>query len=461
MNFVNGIKKDSKGEIFIRSKIPPYGAPAGFGSADAALRMTQEANRASDMTKRLTALLSLEGIDDYLIRECRESRVELYYIKKALDTKRSADTHDITVRVYRSFFEDGNEYRGSSTVLIFSSMTDDEIRAKLRCGYDACLYIKDKAYPPAPPVSENAKCETRDLGAVARAYADALFSADNLEGAFVNSAEIFTTKKITRLVSSHGVDVTYSSFETSGETVVGSKEEEDVELYDSFSYEGECCGALADRVRARLCEARDRSHARRLCESGEYSVILEGGCVREMLGYALWKASAKNIFTGYSQASVGSRVGGALPDITASVTEPYSPEGIKMRDIELVRGGELCSVVGDMRFCSYLGREGTGEYEKLTVSDGTLSAEELFSGKCLHIASFSDFQFDPLDGYFGGEVRLGYLIDGKGKKLPVTGFSISGNYRELSESFEFSKERISDYTYDGPRYMKISGVSAG
>jgi PmbA protein len=417
-------------------------------------------NNDSNMTKRLTALLSLAGIEDYLIRECRESRVEYYYIKKALDTKRSADTQEVTVRVYRSFTEGGVEYRGSSTLLIFPSMTDEEIEKKLREGYAACLYIKDETYPPAPPVREDAKGEEHDLGAVAAAYADALFSADRVEGAFVNSAEIFTVEKRVRIVTSHGTDVSYASFETAGEMVVGSKEKEDVELYDAFRYDGECYGALADRVRARLCEARDRSHARRLCESGEYSVILEGGCVREMLGYALWKASARNIHTGYSQASVGAPVGGALPDITAIATEPYSAEGIKMRDLAIVRDGRLCAVVGGMRFCSYLGCEGTGEYERISAESGGAFSGSLFSGKCLHVVSFSDFQFDPLDGYFGGEVRLGYLIDGD-EKTPVTGFSISGNYRELGDSFVFSEERTVDYSYDGPRYMKIAGVVAG
>ena len=412
------------------------------------------------MIEKLTALLSLEGIADYIIIEKEEKRVEHYYIKKALDTKRSADTRDITVKVYRTFTENETEYRGSSAVLIFPSMNDDEIRKKLREGYAACLYVKDKAYPQAPPVSESATFEAHDLGEVACAYRDALFSADNEEGAFVNSAEIFTTEKKTRLVSSNGTDVRYLSFETSGEIVVGSKEEDDVELYDSFRYEGECYEALAERVRARLCEVRDRSHAKHLPESGNYSVILEGGCVREMLGYALWKASARNIHTGYSQASVGSPIGGALPDITACVTEPYSTEGIKMRDISLVRDGKLCSVVGGMRFCSYLGCEGTGDYEKISAESGDISADALFSDKCIHIVSFSDFQFDPLDGYFGGEVRLGYLIEGD-RKIPVTGFSISGNYLKLCDSFVFSIERTTDYTYDGPKFMKISGVGAG
>ena len=130
-----------------------------------------------------------------------------------------------------------------------------------------------------------------------------------------------------------------------------------------------------------------------------------------------------------------------------------------MRELPLVRDGKHTALVGGMRFCSYLGAEPTGEYDKLTADSGNTTLAQMRSGRCLHLVSFSDFQFDPLDGYFGGEVRLGYLVDGE-SVTPVSGFSVSGSYRGLSDSFEFSAERYTDRTYDGPRYMKIKGVSA-
>ena len=299
-----------------------------------------------------------------------------------------------------------------------------------------------------------------DLGSSAQKYADAIFSAEDGGVAFVNSAEVFCTHVRTRIVSSHGIDVSFSTLETSGEIVVGCREGEDVELFDYFRYEGEQYSALTDRVGQRLREVRDRSNAHRLAEAGEYCVILEGECVREMLGYVLWRANARNVHTGYSTASVGGNVPGRLPDITASATTPYSPEGIRMSDLPLVSDGRLTALVGNMRFCSYLGVSPTGEYEKLTAASGNCTLAQLCREKCLHLVSFSDFQFDPLDGYFGGEVRLGYLIEGD-RITPVSGFSVSGNYRTLGDSFEFSTERYTDHSYDGPRYMRITGVTAG
>ena len=107
-----------------------------------------------NMIERLTSILSHMGIGDYLIREKQTESCELYYIRRELDVARSVDSLDVSVRVYRSFSENGVEYRGSGEVLIFESMSDEEIEQKLRRGYAACIYVRDEAYPPAPPVTE-------------------------------------------------------------------------------------------------------------------------------------------------------------------------------------------------------------------------------------------------------------------------------------------------------------------
>ena len=53
------------------------------------------------------------------------------------------------------------------------------------------------------------------------------------------------------------------------------------------------------------------------------------------------------------------------------------------------------------------------------------------------IKSFSDFQVDAMDGYFGGEFCLGYLFDGQ-KETIITGGTVSGNIFEAQKNLEFS-----------------------
>ena len=232
---------------------------------------------------------------------------------------------------------------------------------------------------------------------------------------------------------------------------------ESPELIELFCFDGADTSSLHDRARGLLCDVASRARAKKLTDGGVYDVILEGACVRELLGYTLWRAGSENIYSGYSSAYRSEPQEGNIPDITLCPTEDFSDEGVRMRELELVRDGELKNIVGGARHCHYLGTPVTGVYKKLRAECTGTPLSSLLSGKVLYVRSFSDFQFDPLDGYFGGEVRLGYLYD-NGKRTPVTGFCISGNYKDRAEHFEFSSEGCSDYTYEGPLAVRIKDV---
>lgn len=405
------------------------------------------------MTDRLKRILRGIGITDYLIREKNTQRAELYYVRRTLDTKRSVSLRDITVCVYRGFSVDGENYLGCCEVIVYPSMTDGEIEKRLLSGYETAAHVKVREYPFACAVRDVREDSVPDIDRIADCCADAVYRADTDTDAYVNSTEIFVSYTYTRLCSSRGVDVGYPSLETSGEIVVGCKGKEDAELYDGFRYEGECFEALFERTRRKLAEARDRASAERSVDVEGLDLVLEGECVRSLIGYAAFLAGAKNIHTGYSSAKAGEKLTGIYPDLTAVPSAPYSREGIAMKERALVRDGILVSPIGDMRFSSYIGAEPTGEYSRIYAESGSTPVRELLSSPCLHVVAFSDFQFDELDGYFGGEVRLGYLYDGE-RVRAVTGVSVCGNFR-TAQHVEYSSERCSDYTYDGPRYVRI------
>jgi hypothetical protein len=65
---------------------------------------------------------------------------------------------------------------------------------------------------------------------------------------------------------------------------------------------------------------------------------------------------------------------------------------------------------------------------------------------------------DAYDGHFGGEIRLGYLYDGKSVTL-VTGGSVNGNIFTCQYDLVFSLERYSDSCYSGPFAVRIKDVA--
>ncbi len=419
------------------------------------------------MTEKIKKLLSIEGIENYLIVEVEREVCELYFVRRRLDMKRAVSTHRASVSVYRDEVRENEKLRGVAEVLVFSDMDDDEIRQKLSDAYRTALYSLAPEYPLCEPSDAHRefydKGKPLSLECMAAGYADAIFKYDTDEKTYVNCAEIYASSIRTRISNSAGVDVSYTEYRCDGELVVTSKDGEDVELFDYFSYQGECYTALSERVRELLFAVRDRAKAKRMPLSGEYSLILEGECCRELFGYYLWKADAKNIHTGYSEAKLGDSVaesGGVGANITCCAVHPFSREGIPSRDIQLTEGGVLSSYVGDMRFSSYIGARPTGEYEKISVRQGDISLSEMKAEPYLHVVGFSDFQVDPLDGYFGGEIRLAYLYDGE-RVYALTGGSVSSNVSKLRDCAVASSELYESYDYKGPRAIKIKGVSLG
>ncbi len=417
------------------------------------------------MTDRIKRLLADAGIDNYLINETKRECVELYFVRRVLDEKRAKSISGCTVTVYRDTVRDGESLRGAGEALIFPNMTDMEIKEKFLCAYGAAEYSYAPEYPLCPPCESGKRAEQKqkapDLESMAGQYAAAVFKYETGEAGYVNCAEIFCSHVSHRTSNSLGLDVSYTECRCDGELVVASKAGEDSELFDYFSYTGEQYEALSLRVRELLSAVQDRSFATRDLPSGEYDLIIEGDACRELFGYYLWKSDAQNIHTGYSQARIGDTL--TPPDsvaasITCAVTHPYSREGIRMKDTSLTENGKLSSYTGGMRFCSYIGAEATGEYERLCVREGARSIEDMKKTPYLHVVSFSDFQFDPFDGYLGGEIRLAYLFDGE-RVRSVTGGSVSSNISKLKDSAESSAETYESYNYRGPRFLKIRGVS--
>lgn len=169
------------------------------------------------------------------------------------------------------------------------------------------------------------------------------------------------------------------------------------------------------------------------------------------------------VYPGYSgyQAGMdvqGEKVQGEKLNITLHASNPYSSEGIPMKDLTLLKEGELKAIHGNARFAYYLGVEPTGIYSAVKLDNGTKTLEEMKKEPYLYVVSFSDFSMDSLSGYFGGEIRLAYLFDGE-KVTPVTGGSVSGNLLELQKDMAFSTERYKDKNYDGPFAVEFHGVA--
>jgi len=418
------------------------------------------------MKDKILASLSRLHIDEYIINEICRRTAELFFIRKTLDTRRITNTKSCEVTVYRTFERDGVSMKGSSMVHIYEGMTDTEIDKALSGAYLAASFVCNPAYKLQEKTDNSfiemkSDLQDKSLEESAAIMSDALFFEDTGEDAFINSAELFVNEITCRIYSSEGVDAGYRKYEVQGEFVAQCKLPQDVETYRSFRYDTLETEALKAKVRKTLDYTLARARAVKAPAAGNYRVIISDSYVKEIFGYYTSRASAPFIFAKYSSFKIGENVqaksaDGSSKEITGDklsvrliASEPYSSEGTRQIDRQLLEDGILKTYHGMVRFSRYIDVEPTGNYRRIKVDPGSVSIEDMKKKPYLHIVNFSDFQMDDFTGHFGGEIRLAFLYDGT-TVTPVTGGSINGSIIDSQFNICLSSETQIEDGYEGP-----------
>jgi len=421
------------------------------------------------MIRQILRALERAQIAQYYIDVTETQSVESFFVRQRLDLTRAVDTTEYTVTVYRVYEKDGRALLGASDAQIYPGMEAEEMEAALRSAYHAAGFAGNPTYELyagtkeeyIPSASGLAKQSLEESMAQ---MTEALFSKDVQEDVFVNSAEIFAIRQVHHILNSRGVDVSYETYQVRGEYVIQCVTPQDVETYHSFSYREPDVEALRLDVEEALLMTRARSQAVQAPQAGTYRIILSGEQMRTLLDYYVSRSGSGMVYQQYSNYEVGMQVQGAAANkagdsltILLKAKDPFSSEGIPMKDRVLLENGVLRTIHGGNRFAQYLGIEPTGFYGSIQVPVGEMPLDQMKQGAYLHIVSFSDFQMDDFTGHFGGEIRLAFLSDGE-TVIPVTGGSVNGSILEVQDRMTFSKERYTNSRYDGPMAVVMDGV---
>lgn len=416
-----------------------------------------------------TKLMKDAGVSEYLITESIEESSEMFFIKKRLDMRRMKNSDDITIDIYKDIEENGEKYKGVAQILGNPYMTEEEWLEKIKAGSFSAGFVKNKPYElPAKETSELITVESdlsaMDLGDIAEKFAEAIYEEDTDKDSFINSLEVFAKRTTVKILSSKGTDVSYVKTEVNGEFVVQCKEPVDVETYQDFSYGSLELDEIKSLVKRTIAMTKDRANAKEMPKTGTYDVVISYKYLPELFNLYAERSHVGYVYAGYSDYKVGDKiqgddVKGDLLNVNLVDDTPFDAQGIRLKKRELIKDGELKLIHGGGRFCDYLGVEKVGEYRKISVSEGKVPMEEFFKRPCLHVVNFSDFQMDSFDGHFKGEIRLGYLYDGKGNVSLVTGGSINGSLLEGQKDIVFSKETQKLSLYEGPKAALLKGVS--
>lgn len=417
------------------------------------------------MRDLIIEILKEKEIPVYCVCDGLRESAELFFIGKNIDLTREKKARELRLTVYRDFEREGQKYRGSSSVYIYPGYDRARIEGLIDGAYASALYVENPYFDlpegkREEQVVTDSALKDGSLTDNAVAMAAALYEADRETEAWVNSSEFFSEKETVHIVTSAGTDVSYVKFNINGEFVTQSKANgNDVELHWTFEYDTLAKDAIRLKCAQALKTVYDRAQAVKApADLSGIPIVLCDGAVKDFLGFYLDRANAGMVYPGYSDYKEGFDVfkdaNGEKPDIVMLPDAPYSGEGVRMEEHTLLEDGVIKNLHGNVMYSSYVGIPQIGSYRRIRCTGGHTPLSGLKKEPCVMVKSFSDFQVDEMDGYFGGEFRLAYLYK-DGVETILTGGTVSGNIFEAQKNLTFSDERYEDAYYEGPAAVRI------
>ena len=414
------------------------------------------------MKMLLTQLTANPQVSDYKINVHKKESCELFFVKGKLETVRRTDTCDKEVTVYAA--HDGA--MGDARFFVYPSTTEENVKELVEDAVSKALLIHNPPY--TLPEGEMGSFQVAsnfsdyDPAELALQISEAVFAANTLPGASLNSVEVFINKHTESVINSRGLHKTQVRYDAMVETIpTYNGEDQSVELYHQYNFSALDMDALKAEVERKMQEVKGRYEAVHPEEIVPCKVIL---CEQEV-SELFWRfADDLNYGTVYSHSNlykkgdtiqndrtgdpIGITMAGALNGCVRSAK--FDSDGMALGSIRIVEDGKAVNYHGSNRFGQYLGETPTGSLHCMQVDTGSVAAGELKEGPYLRVLSMSGLQVDLFSDYIGGEVRLAYYCDGETVRA-VTGISISGKLSRVLSTIRLSSDSTVFNSYVGPR----------
>ena len=410
-----------------------------------------------------------KDITDYKVNGFKTSSYEHFYVKGKLETVRVTDTEDATVTVY----VDGEGVKGDSAFSVYSSMTEEQVRAKISAAAQRAKLVKNKPYdlPVGDKLDVEIKSNIGEQNVTELAYkiAKAVEKADCYQNGSINALEIFIYKETSSVVNSKGVEKSQVGYRAMIEAIpTWTENGESVELYEAYHFTDFNADEITAEIDERMREVRDRRVAVKP-QPCTANVVLPA----KEFANVIWEiVDSLNFVSVYSHANVfskGDKVQSAPTGDLLTVTmrheikgsrfsAVFDGDGVTLKDKVVIDGGVVSAYYGSHRFGSYLGEDVTGNLGCVGLEKGSLTQEEIEAEPYFECVSLSGIQLDLYNDYIGGEIRLAYYCDGK-TKTPVTGISMSAKLSDVLNSIRLSDKTVVKGSYEGPEKALIKNVA--
>ncbi|MBQ8813130.1 MAG: hypothetical protein IJZ85_01345 [Lachnospiraceae bacterium] len=412
--------------------------------------------------KKTIELLGLHPqVSDYKINIHAKESGELFFVKGKLETVRCTDTCDKEVTVY----VDHDEFKGESQFFIYPSTTEDQLRELIDEAVKKALLINNKKFElPAEEQGSYAvesNFKEYEPAELAAKVAGAVFGANTVENASLNSVEIFINKHTETVLNSRGVDKTQVRYDAMVEAIpTYNGADQSVELYEQYNFGSLKVSDLEKEIAGKMAEVKARYEAVTPDFAIDCPIILNPLELNQLFMDIVFDLHYSSVYSQSNLFKKGDMIQKAPEGDVIGITmageaegnirsAKFDQDGMSLGSIRLVDGGKAVNYYGSNRYGQYLGETPTGELRCLCVDAGTLEDEAFAAGPYLEVISMSGLQVDFYSDYIGGEIRLAYYHDGS-RVIPVTGISISGKLSEVLNGIRLSKKTATYGGYMGP-----------
>ena len=427
------------------------------------------------MKKLIKVLNKAKNISAWKINATETESCELFYVDKRLETNRATDSFDYLVTIY----VDKGELRGTATFTYYPFMDEKQIKEKIDEAVFASQFTFNKFFDiPSPSEVKLEDAPTnlnkKSFNMIIKDVQKSIFKADKFKDGYLSATEIFLYKNIITIVNSKGVNLSYTKYFGNIETIPSWKAKDDeVELYNMIEFSSFDPKDITNQIKEVLLLAKARAKAKSLKVKKlpeDISIIIQDEEVEQLFQSFAMDLNYAAKYQRYNHYEIGSSVQGdnisgtklnltMMPNYeNAMNSSPVDADGVILKEVELIKDGVAINRYGSYKFGYYLGiKEPTGDIPVIVVKEGNTSIEDMKKKPYIRCVRFSGMQLDLDSGFIGGEVRLGFYFDGQ-KEIPVTGFSISGDFHQLKGQMVFSKETATRPNYHGPKYIQIKGM---
>ena len=416
--------------------------------------------------KIANALRANPAVSGWLVNETATVSSQVFYVMQKRETARRVETREWTVTVYLRHGENGR-YLGSSSFAVGRILTKGELADRIAEAVFAARFVKNAAYDLVKGDRKRVWTEreaSADPYAVIDGIAATFFAAATPVSRF-NALEIFHTRITVRIINSEGVDATKTTAKIDVEAIPSHDgPDRKVELIRMFTYKTVDPARIRADAEKAIADVAIRYDAVKLPAIGRTDVILQGEEVEEFFRDLIANLSYEGVYRKATDKKIGDMLQkdpkGELLTIgwtLSSRADAFDKDGVVLSPVTVVDRGRLVSHYGPNQYAQYLGMKPTGSFFTLAAAPGATSAAKMMKRPHLEIIALSGIQIDVYSGYIGGEVRLAVWFDGT-KRIPVSGFSFSGNIDAVLSDLVLSKDTVSEFSYRGPKYLLLKGM---